>query len=177
MTYCLNCRHINTLLSACSIGVSRFARISKNNFVVKLLLNILVAFLTAVPTKNCDIYNLIAAEYAHELLRCLFIRTIEVCHLLSFYFLGTQRLRRSKTNVERLAPQPAVSSFGCRVRSCGGSWQTLRGRGVGDSSRDDARLHRGRGGRKLEGGFRLVNVAKTDGTLRGQMENQLGKAP
>lgn len=96
-------------------------------------------------------------------------------HLLSFYFFGAQRLRRSEANVEGLAPQPAVSPLGGRVRSSGDSRRSLGGRRVGDGRRDDARFHGGRGGRRLGGGLRLVHIAKTDGALWGQTENQSGK--
>lgn len=94
---------------------------------------------------------------------------------MSFYFFRAQRLRRSEANVERLAPQPAVPPFGGRVRSGGSSRRTLRGRGAGDGGRDDARLHRRRGGRRRGRGLRLAHVAKADGALREQLGDQLGK--
>lgn len=104
--------------------------------------------------------------------------TLSLSHLLPFYLFGAQRLRRSQANVERLAPQPAVSPFGGRVGGGGSgtSWRSLGGRGIGDGRRDDARLHRGGGGRRQGRGLRLAHVAKTDGALRAeQLENQLGQ--
>lgn len=91
---------------------------------------------------------------------------VSLSHLLSFYLFWAQRLCRSQSDVERLTPELAVTTFGgwghCRGNPC----CSHGGGRVGDCRRDNARLHcRGRG-RRMNGSLHLTVITKTDGALQ-----------
>lgn len=94
------------------------------------------------------------------------LKVSDCLYLLPFYLFRTQSLRRSKSDIKRLAPKFAVTALGGWGCSRGNPRCSHGGGRVGDSRWDNAILHRGGGRGRRSGSLSPALVTKTDGALQ-----------